>query len=144
MSANDLVVVQAKLATLGLAVLGQALFSKLLIETKFQSPSTQAIALVSGHDPELEDLLATTALYEDVRVVVDERYPPRAPRMEPKRDPSLRQLYEAHSLRGWTCAENFPLTTLQKIEAVYVRGRHELESVGDLAGEDVVFVHTSE
>ena len=66
---QDIILVQAKNKRLGMAVLGQAVFSVELMR-KFSPLSIRSIALCTGNDKILENLLKP---YHEVEVVVQER-----------------------------------------------------------------------
>ncbi|MEZ5101987.1 MAG: hypothetical protein R3C15_19740 [Thermoleophilia bacterium] len=138
-----LVVIQTKLTTVGLAVLGQALLSDLLIAERFNPRALETVALASGADQAISRLLAND-LFRRLRVEVDPRYPPRRPRLEPKREPLLRRAYAQRALPDWACVEGFDVTPVHSIEAVYVRGQPVPRSPTDLTGRHVVLVHSAE
>ena len=65
---QDLIVVQAKASRLGMYLLGQALFSRLLIEDRFAPKSVRTVALCGFDDAVLRPL----AVRFDIEVVVDD------------------------------------------------------------------------
>ncbi|CAG9268320.1 Arginine deiminase [Paraburkholderia unamae] len=65
---RDVIVVQTKAARLGMYLLGQALFSRLLIERRFTPRSIRTVALCADDDSVLRPL----AEGYDIEVVVDD------------------------------------------------------------------------
>jgi len=64
---KDIICVQAKRGRLGMYLMGQALFSKQLLEKRFASRNVLSIALCTADDSALRPLLEK---YDNVRVVV--------------------------------------------------------------------------
>ena len=54
---QDVIVVQTKARRLGMAVMGQAVFSIELVKRHFKPKSVRAVIVCTGHDAELEALL---------------------------------------------------------------------------------------
>jgi hypothetical protein len=144
MQGGDLVVVQTKLTVIGLAVLGQALMSDLLIRDRFGPTRLETVALCTGPDPVLEEVLAQSATWNHVRVEVIPELVAKPPRIEPTREPDMRRAFAAKRLPGWTCLEKFPLTRFQRAEALYVRDADGMQTADDLSGRDIVFINSSE
>jgi hypothetical protein len=65
---HDLIVVQTKASRLGMSLLGQALFSRLLIEDRFAPRSVRTVALCADDDAVLRPL----AVRFGIEVVVDD------------------------------------------------------------------------
>jgi hypothetical protein len=65
---HDLIVVQTKASRLGMYLLGQALFSRLLIEDRFAPRSVRTVALCAADDAVLRPL----AVRFGIEVVVDD------------------------------------------------------------------------
>jgi hypothetical protein len=141
MRGGNLVVIQTKLTTVSLAVLGQALASHLLIGEQFDPAALETVALTTGYDTEVSGVLSEPA-FQGIRVAIAQGYPSKSPRLEPKRDPELRARYAQKHLDGWRVHDNFPLTALNRVECVYSKGS-TMNSPADFEGEDVVLVHTA-
>ena len=54
---QDVIIVQTKARRLGMAVMGQAVFSIELVKRHFKPKSVRAVIVCTGHDAELEALL---------------------------------------------------------------------------------------
>ena len=54
---QDVIVVQTKAKRLGMAVMGQAIFSIALVKRHYKPKSVKAVIVCTGHDKELEALL---------------------------------------------------------------------------------------
>lgn len=70
---QDVIVVQTKANRLGMAVMGQAIFSIALVKRHFKPKSVRAVIVCTGHDEELEALLKQ---YKKVEVRVYRRKKP--------------------------------------------------------------------
>lgn len=66
----DVTVIQTKRETLGRLVLGQALFGALAMRRVYATADLQSLALVTGHEPQLEATLIGLAGAEKLRVEV--------------------------------------------------------------------------
>jgi hypothetical protein len=75
MTGQDVIVVQTKASRLGMAVMGQAIFSIALVKRHFKPKSVKAVIVCTGHDEELEALLKP---YKNVEVRVYRRKKPAA------------------------------------------------------------------
>jgi hypothetical protein len=64
---KHVIVVQTKAANLGMNLLGQTLFSKLLVYRNFEPAHVDAVALCKGDDDVLHELALT---FRDVQVVI--------------------------------------------------------------------------
>lgn len=70
---QDVIVVQTKAKRLGMAVMGQAIFSIALVKRHYKPKSVRAVIVCTGHDEELEALLKP---YKDIEVCVFRRKKP--------------------------------------------------------------------
>jgi hypothetical protein len=139
---EDVVVVQTKRHRLGTYLLGQAAFSRLLVERLLRPGSVRSVALCAGGDAALERLADESG----VEVVVQPGHPARS---EPK-SPARGAAAEYWRGVGGTLIENYPIagpsasSAQHAAEAVVILdGERERLPPGthvDLSGRDVLVI----
>lgn len=143
----DVIVVQAKAHRLGMALMGQALFSQLLVEAYHRPKSSRTIALVGANDSNLSPLLAQ---FPSISVQVDDL---AGNAKEPILIRPDRDMIEAYWKRvGGLRFDDYPLTgktatsAEQSAHAIILPQLHRAHLVGQpmpLAGHDVIVVHST-
>ena len=143
---RDVIVVQAKAKRLSMYLMGQTLFSPILIKRFHKPRSIRSVALCKENDPLLSSLLISVGKKIGVDIEVEEYPDAELSSMSESPGPRGNELIKQYrDQEGGTLLEKLRTPDGQRVHGVIVRGEltSEKESPGNdiLKGQDVIVVY---